>query len=456
MYIICFNSNVVTVALDGARICLYSLLYIEEANIYLIVRQIDFNKVKCLAIGDTSSTKSGMRVKFISNNVVFKFHRHLLGKVLDPRLNIITGSQDFDLKNEDVFEVDIFKTIINNFYDVDSTIKLNITGIKAIDFFCPYIYGGKIGIIGGAGVGKTTIIAELMNNIDPKNTYTIFAGVGERVREGHAFYNDMLKYKLINKDRPFDSKVIIIFGNMDQQPIIRLMAALTGTALANKIQERGNNVLLFIDNIFRYIQANSEISTSLNLKSSDMGYQPDLYHCISLLQERIFTKINSNSVTSVQAIYIPSDDMFDPASIACTRHMDSSLFLDRIVASMGIFPAVNPLMSKSSALIASVVGDKHFILHRRAIRQLERYSELQNTVNIIGFDNLNEEDQTIYKQAKLIQSYLSQPFFVSEVFSYIKGVYVEINDTIIGIEMILSGVYDDVHETELRMRGKIN
>ena len=323
------------------------------------------------------------------------------------------------------------------------------TGIKVIDLICPFLKGGKIGAFGGAGVGKTVLIMELINNIaKARSGLSVFAGVGERTREGNDLYNEMIESGVINLEKPEESKVALVYGQMNEPPGARLRVALSALTMAEYFRdEEHKDVLLFIDNIFRFSQAGSEVSA--------VGYQPTLATEMGAMQERI-TSTRKGSITSVQAVYVPADDLTDPAPATTFAHLDSTVVLERSLAAQGLFPAVEPLSSTSKALAPEIVGNEHYEVARGVQMVLQRYKDLQDMIAILGMDELSEEDKLIVSRARKIQRFLTQPFHVAEVFSSIPGAYVPVAETVRGFKEILEGKLDMVPEDAFFMRGGID
>ncbi len=342
---------------------------------------------------------------------------------------------------------------------IDQDVKSTIleTGIKVIDLICPFVRGGKVGAFGGAGVGKTVVITELINNIAKAHGgYSVFAGVGERSREGNDLYYEMSEAKVIVQEDLAKSKVALVYGQMNEPPGARLRVGLSALAVAEYFRdEKNQDVLLFIDNIFRFSQAGSEVSALLGRSPSAVGYQPTLANEMGVLQERI-TSTKKGSVTSFQAIYVPADDLTDPAPATTFAHLDSTIVLDRAISELGIYPAVDPLASTSRALAADIVGEEHYEVARGVQRVLQRYKDLQDIIAILGLDELTPEDKLTVYRARKIQRFLSQPFTVAEVFTGTAGKYVPVKDTIRGFKMILDGQLDDVSEGDFYMKGGID
>ena len=342
---------------------------------------------------------------------------------------------------------------------VEQETKANIleTGIKVIDLICPFTKGGKVGAFGGAGVGKTVVIMELINNIAKGHGgYSVFAGVGERTREGNDLYAEMSEAGVINQKNLDESKVALVYGQMNEPPGARLRVALSALAMAEYFRdEKNQDVLLFIDNIFRFSQAGAEVSALLGRTPSAVGYQPTLAAEMGDLQERI-TSTKAGSVTSFQAVYVPADDLTDPAPANTFAHLDSTIVLERSIAELGIYPAVDPLASTSKALAPEIVGEEHYNVARGVQRVLQKYKDLQDIIAILGMDELSPEDKLTVYRARKIQRFLSQPFHVAEIFTGTKGQYVSIAETVRGFKEILEGKHDDVPETNFYMKGGID
>ena len=331
------------------------------------------------------------------------------------------------------------------------------TGIKVIDLICPFTKGGKVGAFGGAGVGKTVVIMELINNIAKEHGgYSLFAGVGERTREGNDLYWEMSEAGVIDQEDLSKSKVALVYGQMNEPPGARLRVALSALAMAEYFRdEKNQDVLLFVDNVFRFSQAGSEVSALLGRTPSAVGYQPTLSSEMAQLQERI-TSTNKGSITSFQAVYVPADDLTDPAPANTFAHLDSTVVLERSLAELGIYPAVDPLASNSNALAPDVVGEEHYEVARGVQTVLQRYKDLQDIIAILGMDELSPEDKLSVFRARKIQKFLSQPFFVGKVFTGIDGVYVSVADTVKGFKEILDGTHDAVPENNFYMKGNID
>lgn len=331
------------------------------------------------------------------------------------------------------------------------------SGIKVIDLICPFLKGGKAGSFGGAGVGKTVLIMELINNIAKAHSgLSVFAGVGERTREGNDFYNEMSESGVIDQENPENSKVALVYGQMNEPPGARLRVALSALSMAEFFRDEENrDVLLFVDNIFRFSQAGSEVSALLGRTPSAVGYQPNLAEEMAGLQERI-TSTKKGSITSMQAVYVPADDLTDPAPATTFSHLDSTVVLERALAAQGIYPAVDPLASTSKALSPELVGSEHYRVARGVQQTLQRYKDLQDMIAILGMDELSEADKLTVSRARKIQKFLSQPFSVAEVFTGIKGQYVPVAETVRGFAEILDGKWDSVPEGNFYMKGGID
>ncbi len=331
------------------------------------------------------------------------------------------------------------------------------TGIKPIDLICPFLKGGKVGAFGGAGVGKTVVIMELIHNIAKAHGgFSVFAGVGERSREGNDLYHEMIDSGVIDPKDPDKSKVALVYGQMNEPPGARMRVALTALTMAEYFRDKqAQDVLLFIDNIFRFSQAGSEVSALLGRSPSAVGYQPTLAQEMGALQERI-TSTKKGSITSFQAVYVPADDLTDPAPANTFAHLDSTIVLDRSIAALGIYPAIDPLASTSNALSPDIVGEEHFKVARGVQSVLQKYKSLQDIISILGIDELSDEDKLTVARARKVQKYLSHPMFVSEVFNGIAGKYVPVSETIRGFKMILEGELDHVNENDFYLKGTID
>merc|ERR1712048_963600 len=343
------------------------------------------------------------------------------------------------------------------FTEMSTTAQQLLTGIKVVDLLAPYAKGGKIGLFGGAGVGKTVVIMELINNIAMKHGgYSVFAGVGERTREGNDLYHEMIAGGVIKKGGAPGSKAALVYGQMNEPPGARARVALTGLTVAEYFRdEEGQDVLLFVDNIFRFTQAGSEVSALLGRIPSAVGYQPTLATDMGSMQERI-TTTKTGSITSVQAVYVPADDLTDPAPATTFAHLDATTVLSRGIAELGIYPAVDPLDSTSRMLDPRVIGERHYEVARATQKILQDYKGLQDIIAILGMDELSEDDKLIVSRARKVQKFMSQPFFVAQVFTGKAGKFVSLDDTIEGFSQIINGDHDDVPEGAFYMVGDIN
>jgi F-type H+-transporting ATPase subunit beta len=343
------------------------------------------------------------------------------------------------------------------FTDLETKPSVFETGIKVVDILAPYKRGGKIGLFGGAGVGKTVLIMELINNIAKAHGgVSVFGGVGERTREGNDLYEEMKESKVIDSDKLEDSKVALVYGQMNEPPGARMRVGLTALTMAEYFRDvNKQDVLLFIDNIFRFVQAGSEVSALLGRMPSAVGYQPTLATEMGVLQERI-TSTNEGSITSIQAVYVPADDLTDPAPATTFAHLDATTVLSRGLASKGIYPAVDPLDSTSTMLQPEIVGQEHYSTAQNIKETLQRYKELQDIIAILGLDELSEEDRLVVARARKVERFLSQPFFVAEIFTGSPGVYVSLADSIDGFNKLLNGSYDDLPEQAFYLVGDMN
>jgi F-type H+/Na+-transporting ATPase subunit beta len=410
------------------------------------------NWVRSIAMSSTEGLKRGMSVTDTGAPISVPVGEGVLGRLFN-----VTGDP-VDNKGEVKFtkRYPIHRKA-PDLVDQDTKATILETGIKVIDLVCPFSRGGKVGAFGGAGVGKTVVIQELINNIAMKHGgFSVFAGVGERSREGNDLYHEMVGAGVINEKDLSKSKVALVYGQMNEPPGARLRVALSALAMTEYFRdERNQDVLLFIDNIFRFSQAGSEVSALLGRTPSAVGYQPTLAAEMGDLQERI-TSTKKGSITSFQAVYVPADDLTDPAPANTFAHLDSTIVLERSIAELGIYPAVDPLSSTSKALAPEVVGEEHYDVARGVQRVLQRYKDLQDIIAILGMDELSPEDKLMVYRARRIQRFLSQPFHVAEVFTGSKGQYVPIADTVRGFKEILDGKHDDVPESNFYMKGSID
>ena len=416
-----------------------------------VQQELDNRWVRAIGMSSTEGLKRGMPIYNTGAPISVPVGEGILGRVL----NVL--GEPVDERGPIHFEKRYpIHRPAPSLLDQDTSASILETGIKVIDLICPFTKGGKVGAFGGAGVGKTVVIMELINNIAKGHGgYSVFAGVGERTREGNDLYHEMSESGVINQKDLSQSKVALVYGQMNEPPGARLRVGLTGLSLAEYFRdEKGQDVLLFIDNIFRFSQAGSEVSALLGRTPSAVGYQPTLASEMGDLQERI-TSTKKGSITSFQAVYVPADDLTDPAPANTFAHLDSTIVLERSIAELGIYPAVDPLASTSKALAPEIVGEEHYQVARGVQRVLQRYKDLQDIIAILGMDELNPDDKLTVYRARKIQRFLSQPFHVAEVFTGKPGKYVAVTDTIRGFKEILDGKHDDVPEQNFYMKGGI-
>ena len=424
---------------------IYDALEVEENGLVLEVQQqLGDGIVRTIAMGASEGLRRGVAVKNTSNPISVPVGTGTLGRIM----NIL--GEPIDEKGE--IKADKKMPIHRappSYEDQAETKELLETGIKVIDLMCPFAKGGKVGLFGGAGVGKTVNIQELIRNIAYEHEgYSVFAGVGERTREGNDMYHEMKEGGVLDK-------VALVYGQMNEPPGNRLRVALSGLTMAEEFRDEGNDVLMFIDNIYRYTLAGTECSALLGRMPSAVGYQPTLAEEMGVLQERI-TSTKTGSITSVQAIYVPADDNTDPSPATTFAHLDSTVVLSRQIASLGIYPAVDPLDSSSRQLEPDVVGQEHYDVANSVKMVLNRYKELKDIIAILGMDELSEEDKQVVSRARKIERFLSQPFFVAEIFTNAPGKYVSLAETIRGFKGIVDGEYDDLPEQAFFMAGGID
>lgn len=425
----------------------------KETRLILEVQQHLFEGlVRAVAMSSSDGLCRGMEVVDTGKPIAVPVGKGVLGRIL----NVIGEPVD----NRGPIEAEDHLSIHRNppsLLEQSTEAKILETGIKVIDLICPFIKGGKVGAFGGAGVGKTVVIMELIQNIAMAHGgFSVFSGVGERSREGNDLYKEMTDAKVIDLEHPENSKVALVYGQMNEPPGARMRVGLTGLTIAEYFRDVYNqDVLLFIDNIFRFSQAGSEVSALLGRSPSAVGYQPTLSQEMGALQERI-TSTKKGSITSFQAVYVPADDLTDPAPANTFAHLDSTIVLDRRIAALGIYPAVDPLASGSQALDPTIVGEEHFTTARRVQTVLQRYKDLQDIIAILGIDELSAEDKLTVSRARKIQKFLSQPFHVAEIFTGFPGKYVKTEDCVKGFKQILDGELDDVPENAFYMKGTID
>ena len=409
------------------------------------------NTVRCIAMDSTEGLVRGQPVKNTGAPISVPVGKETLGRILN-----VIGLPVDERGPVNATRRNPIHHAPPSFVDQDVRVQAFETGIKVIDLLAPYTRGGKIGLFGGAGVGKTVLLQELINNVaKAKGGFSVFAGVGERTREGNDLYAEFIESKIVNLEEPQKSQCVLVFGQMNEPPGARARVALSALTMAEYFRdEEGRDMLLFIDNIFRFTQAGSEVSALLGRIPSAVGYQPTLANEMGELQERI-TSTKKGAITSVQAIYVPADDLTDPAPATTFAHLDATTVLSRGLTEIGIYPAVDPLDSTSRILDANVVGERHYRVARRVQAVLQRYKELQDIIAILGMDELSDEDKLTVARARKIQRFLSQPFAVAEAFTGIKGEYVKLEDTIRSFEEVLDGKHDNLPEQAFYMVGSI-
>ncbi|GAA3550477.1 F0F1 ATP synthase subunit beta [Zobellella aerophila] len=409
-----------------------------------VQQQIGGGVVRCIAMGSSDGLRRGLEVENTNNPIKVPVGVQTLGRIMDVLGNPI--DEKGPIGEEDRWSI---HREAPSYEEQSNSTELLETGIKVIDLVCPFAKGGKVGLFGGAGVGKTVNMMELIRNIAIEHSgYSVFAGVGERTREGNDFYHEMTESNVIDK-------VSLVYGQMNEPPGNRLRVALTGLTMAEKFRDEGRDVLLFVDNIYRYTLAGTEVSALLGRMPSAVGYQPTLAEEMGVLQERI-TSTRTGSITSVQAVYVPADDLTDPSPATTFAHLDATVVLSRQIAALGIYPAVDPLDSTSRQLDPLVIGQEHYDVARGVQSVLQRYKELKDIIAILGMDELSEDDKLTVSRARKIERFLSQPFFVAEVFTGSPGKYVSLKDTISGFKGILDGEYDALPEQAFYMVGSID
>ena len=437
---------VIDVEFDRAGVPnVYDALTVDGSEMILEVQQqLGDGIVRCIAMGSTEGLKRGLVANNTNAPISVPVGTKTLGRIMDVLGRPIDEAGP--IGEEERWAI---HRKAPTYDEQSSAIELLETGIKVIDLVCPFAKGGKVGLFGGAGVGKTVNMMELIRNIAIEHSgFSVFAGVGERTREGNDFYHEM-------KDSNVLDKVSLVYGQMNEPPGNRLRVALTGLTMAEKFRDEGRDVLFFVDNIYRYTLAGTEVSALLGRMPSAVGYQPTLAEEMGVLQERI-TSTKTGSITSVQAVYVPADDLTDPSPATTFSHLDATVVLSRDIASLGIYPAVDPLDSTSRQLDPLVVGVEHYEAARGVQTVLQRYKELKDIIAILGMDELSEEDKQTVSRARKIQRFLSQPFFVAEVFTGSPGKYVSLKDTIRGFQGILNGDYDHMPEQAFYMVGSID
>ena len=443
----------------GKMPSIYNSLIIEnkdndgnEISVTCEVQQLlGDNCVRAVSMSATEGLRRGLKVIDTGGPITIPVGEITLGRIFNVLGAPVDNLGPIEAKNA----LPIHRSA-PIFTDLDTNLSIFETGIKVVDLLAPYRRGGKIGLFGGAGVGKTVLIMELINNIAKAHGgVSVFGGVGERTREGNDLYMEMKESKVINEENISESKVALVYGQMNEPPGARMRVGLTALTMAEYFRDiNKQDVLLFIDNIFRFVQAGSEVSALLGRMPSAVGYQPTLASEMGGLQERI-TSTKDGSITSIQAIYVPADDLTDPAPATTFAHLDATTVLSRTLASKGIYPAVDPLDSTSTMLQPWIVGEEHYNCAQNVKQTLQRYKELQDIIAILGLDELSEEDRLTVARARKIERFLSQPFFVAEVFTGSPGKYVSLSDTIRGFNLILSGNFDDLPEQAFYLVGNI-
>ncbi|HOQ37171.1 MAG TPA: F0F1 ATP synthase subunit beta [Acetivibrio sp.] len=433
---------------QGELPAIYNAIVIDKDGMNTVVEAMQYmgnDVVRCIALSSTDGMVRGMKAVDTGGPISVPVGKEVLGRVFNVKGEPIDGAGEVKA----VKHLPIHRKA-PGLSEQKPVTEILETGIKVIDLLAPYAKGGKIGLFGGAGVGKTVLIMELIRNIATEHGgYSVFTGVGERSREGNDLWNEMKESGVIEK-------TALVFGQMNEPPGARMRVGLTGLTMAEYFRdELGQDVLLFIDNIFRFIQAGSEVSALLGRVPSAVGYQPTLANEVGALQERI-TSTQKGSITSVQAVYVPADDLTDPAPATTFAHLDATTVLSRQIVEQGIYPAIDPLESSSRVLDRRIVGDEHYMVARRVQEILQRYKELQDIIAILGLEELSEEDKITVYRARKIQRYLSQPLFVAETFTGYKGRYVRIKDTIRGFKEIIDGKMDDIPESAFYMAGTID
>lgn len=424
---------------------IYDALIVDEKKLILEVQQqIGDGVVRTIAMGTTDGLRRGLEVTNTGKPIMVPVGKETLGRIM----NVLGEPIDEQGPIKSTEHLPIHRPA-PTFAEQAPSQELLETGIKVVDLICPFAKGGKVGLFGGAGVGKTVNMMELINNIAKEHSgLSVFTGVGERTREGNDFYLEMKESQVLDK-------VALVYGQMNEPPGNRLRVALTGLTIAESFRDEGKDVLLFVDNIFRYTLSGVEVSALLGRIPSAVGYQPTLAEEMGVLQERI-TSTKTGSITSVQAVYVPADDLTDPSPATTFAHLDATVVLSRQIAELGIYPAIDPLDSTSRQLDPLVVGQEHYEVALAVQKTLQRYKELKDIIAILGMDELSEEDKQIVSRARKIQRFLSQPFFVAEIFTGTPGKYVSMKETIRGFKGILSGEYDHLPEQAFYMVGSID
>ncbi|HHB1595367.1 TPA: F0F1 ATP synthase subunit beta [Vibrio campbellii] len=409
-----------------------------------VQQQLGGGVVRCIAMGSSDGLKRGLEVESTGNPITVPVGEETLGRIM----NVLGHPIDECGPIGEQVSYEIHRDAPSYEEQSNSTALLE-TGVKVIDLICPFAKGGKIGLFGGAGVGKTVNMMELINNIAKAHSgLSVFTGVGERTREGNDFYYEMKEAGVLDK-------VAMVYGQMNEPPGNRLRVALTGLTIAERFRDEGRDVLLFVDNIYRYTLAGTEVSALLGRMPSAVGYQPTLAEEMGVLQERI-TSTKNGSITSIQAVYVPADDLTDPSPATTFAHLDATVVLSRNIAALGLYPAIDPLDSTSRQLDPQVVGQEHYDVARKVQQTLQRYKELKDIIAILGMDELSEEDKRLVSRARKVERFLTQPYHVAEVFTGQPGVFVPLKDTITGFKALLDGQYDDIPEQAFMYCGNID
>jgi len=430
----------------------YDALKMEGSALTLEVQQqLGDGIVRTIALGSSDGLRRGMIVSNTGKAIQVPVGTATLGRIMD-----VLGNPIDECGPVSAERTASIHRVAPAYDELSPSQELLETGIKVIDLVCPFAKGGKVGLFGGAGVGKTVNMMELINNIAKAHSgLSVFAGVGERTREGNDFYHEMADAKVVDLENPANSKVAMVYGQMNEPPGNRLRVALTGLTIAESFRDEGRDVLFFVDNIYRYTLAGTEVSALLGRMPSAVGYQPTLAEEMGRLQERI-TSTKTGSITSIQAVYVPADDLTDPSPATTFAHLDSTVVLSRDIASLGIYPAVDPLDSTSRQLDPQVIGQEHYETARAVQNTLQRYKELRDIIAILGMDELAPDDKLVVARARKMQRFLSQPFHVAEVFTGAPGKYVPLKETIRGFKMIASGELDHLPEQAFYMVGTID
>jgi F-type H+-transporting ATPase subunit beta len=430
---------------------IYSALNVTSKNLTMEVQQqIGGGVVRCIAMGASEGLSRGLEVTDSKRAITVPVGTATLGRIMNvlgepiDECGPVVSTENYEIHRS-----------APSYEEQSASNKTLEVGIKVIDLICPFAKGGKVGLFGGAGVGKTVNMMELINNIALKHSgLSVFAGVGERTREGNDFYFEMQEAGVVNIEEPEKSKVAMVYGQMNEPPGNRLRVALTGLTMAERFRDEGKDVLLFIDNIYRYTLAGTEVSALLGRMPSAVGYQPTLAEEMGVLQERI-TSTKTGSITSIQAVYVPADDITDPSPATTFAHLDATVVLNRNIASMGLYPAIDPLDSSSRQLDPLVVGQDHYDIARGVQGILQRYKELKDIIAILGMDELSEEDKQIVSRARKVEKFLTQPYHVAEVFTGDPGIYVPLKDTLAGFKGLIAGDYDAIPEQAFLYVGAI-